>query len=858
MIDVIRMSSPCGGGRVPFELGLADPGGRLMKQSLQSAEQQLERTWMWLVAALDSFEAQLLSGAKYAASVAAVATEPALSGGAKPPKRGRRHDGEKRPLPLGQLNFRQYLLTLMRSHSGEHGGALPVVDVSATKHLAHTLDAFIYYFQAQVSKDIDASSQSKQPDRFFVRSESIVEGGAIAPSVFTTPLEKALPLANRPDQLYPSSTRSKLFGGSQHQQEARAPPRHLGLSNRVSAPMDTQRDGSWATGSLLVSRAPSHSMNILPSLADFAPDVPAERWSTMTGLFVDMFMDDLGPERNSFLTTLGGYRVREERFRKAMDQLQRALPERRGAEVVLKDLKRTRVDLLAGTIKQLNTHIQKSRRKELPFACHSVKVTFKDEPGEGTGVARSYFASVAEALLQSGDFPPASDCSVAASASAPDALWAARSAPGGKKASSGSGLSTAELVKISAAPEEEGRTLLIDYVTSVALGNETMKSKKDAKRAATSLVDATNQTTLLLTLAINDRGEIEKLLRAESDQLVKEAAGSGAATKGSGAADAGSDLDSQHYIDQSAAVNFDPGTPVVKQLFHAPGQPGFFCPVPGEWTAYRLSWFRTVGRLMGLCVLHNDILPVTFVRPVLKFILGRTIAWHDLAFFDPVVFESMRKMIVDAPTVANLDLCFQINLPEWMGGATRDLVPNGEAVPVTSENIHKYVELYAQQIMVEAIRPALVAMRAGLLDVVPHKTLSGLTAEDFRLLLNGCHAVDVELLERCTDFEEAGCKSSDLVAKTAKWVWAIVKEMTPAQQHDLIYFWTGSPSLPATEAGLVPRPSVHVRPASEGDAGMLPTSNTCISRILIPVYRSKEILQQKLLMAIQTKTFGFV
>ena len=168
-------------------------------------------------------------------------------------------------------------------------------------------------------------------------------------------------------------------------------------------------------------------------------------------------------------------------------------------------------------------------------------------------------------------------------------------------------------------------------------------------------------------------------------------------------------------------------------------------------------------------------------------------------------------------------------------------VPNGEAVPVTSENIHKYVELYAQQIMVEAIRPALVAMRAGLLDVVPHKTLSGLTAEDFRLLLNGCHAVDVELLERCTDFEEAGCKSSDLVAKTAKWVWAIVKEMTPAQQHDLIYFWTGSPSLPATEAGLVPRPSVHVRPASEGDAGMLPTSNTCISRILIPVYRSKEV-----------------
>merc|ERR1712224_1036232 len=112
---------------------------------------------------------------------------------------------------------------------------------------------------------------------------------------------------------------------------------------------------------------------------------------------------------------------------------------------------------------------------------------------------------------------------------------------------------------------------------------------------------------------------------------------------------------------------------------------------------------------------------------------GRKIAWHDLAFFDPVVFESMRKMIVDAPTVANLDLCFHVSLPEWMGGGSAELMPNGEAIAVTPENIHKYVELYAQHIMVEAIRPALLALRAGLLDVVPPTPLSDLTAEDLRL-----------------------------------------------------------------------------------------------------------------------------
>ncbi|VDM17689.1 unnamed protein product [Wuchereria bancrofti] len=34
-----------------------------------------------------------------------------------------------------------------------------------------------------------------------------------------------------------------------------------------------------------------------------------------------------------------------------------------------------------------------------PLACHKVKVTFKNEPGEGSGVARSFYAAIADAFL---------------------------------------------------------------------------------------------------------------------------------------------------------------------------------------------------------------------------------------------------------------------------------------------------------------------------------------------------------------------------------------------------------------------------------------------------------------------------
>lgn len=70
-----------------------------------------------------------------------------------------------------------------------------------------------------------------------------------------------------------------------------------------------------------------------------------------------------------------------------------------------------------------------------------------------------------------------------------------------------------------------------------------------------------------------------------------------------------------------------------------------------------------------------------------------------------------------------------------------------------------------------------------------------------------------------------------------------------------VYFWTGSPALPASEDGFQPMPSVTIRPA---DDAHLPTANTCISRLYIPLYSSKAVLRHKLLLAIKTKNFGFV
>ena len=50
------------------------------------------------------------------------------------------------------------------------------------------------------------------------------------------------------------------------------------------------------------------------------------------------------------------------------------------------------------TFKEFNSIYAGSARRTMgpPLAVNRVKVTFKDEPGEGSGVARSFYTAIAE------------------------------------------------------------------------------------------------------------------------------------------------------------------------------------------------------------------------------------------------------------------------------------------------------------------------------------------------------------------------------------------------------------------------------------------------------------------------------
>lgn len=140
-----------------------------------------------------------------------------------------------------------YALSLMRSHSSEHRDSLPVLDVTALRHIAYVLDGIIFYMRAGKESDVDKSdiniwadldenenddgedepldgddlsdsamymlgSQQGRRHSFFQRSESTLCLGCPPPDPFNTPMCESLPLADQPHLLQPNARREDLFG----------------------------------------------------------------------------------------------------------------------------------------------------------------------------------------------------------------------------------------------------------------------------------------------------------------------------------------------------------------------------------------------------------------------------------------------------------------------------------------------------------------------------------------------------------------------------------------------------------------------------------------------------------------------
>ncbi|KAF6114054.1 HECT domain and ankyrin repeat containing E3 ubiquitin protein ligase 1 [Phyllostomus discolor] len=168
----------------------------------------------------------------------------------------------------------------------------------------------------------------------------------------------------------------------------------------------------------------------------------------------------------------------------------------------------------------------------------------------------------------------------------------------------------------------------------------------------------------------------------------------------------------------------------------------------------------------------------------------------------------------------------------------------------------EYVQLVTELRMTRAIQPQINAFLQGFHMFIPPSLIQLFDEFELELLLSGMPEIDVNDWIKNTEYT-SGYEREDPVIQ---WFWEVVEDITPEERVLLLQFVTGSSRVPhggfANIMGGSGLQNFTIA-AVPYTPNLLPTSSTCINMLKLPEYPSKEILKDRLLVALHCGSYGY-
>ncbi|KAH9607668.1 hypothetical protein KSS87_011637, partial [Heliosperma pusillum] len=336
-------------------------------------------------------------------------------------------------------------------------------------------------------------------------------------------------------------------------------------------------------------------------------------------------------------------------------------------------------------------------------------------------------------------------------------------------------------------------------------------------------------------------------------------------------------------------VIFDKGA----LLFTTVGSNATFQPNPNSvYQTEHLSYFKFVGRVVAKALFDGQLLDVYFTRSFYKHILGVKVTYHDIEAVDPDYYKNLKWMLENDVNDI-LDLTFSMDADEeklilyektqcpvtlscvtgvLMQKCTLylsltlfillvkkvtdyELKPGGRNIRVTEETKQEYVDLVADHILTNAIRPQINSFLEGFTELVPRELISIFNDKELELLISGLPEIDLEDLKANAEYTGYTAGSSVI-----QWFWDVASGFSKEDMARLLQFVTGTSKVPlegfkALQGISGPqRFQIH---KAYGAPERLPSAHTCFNQLDLPEYSSKEQLRERLLLAIHEASEGF-
>lgn len=280
-----------------------------------------------------------------------------------------------------------------------------------------------------------------------------------------------------------------------------------------------------------------------------------------------------------------------------------------------------------------------------------------------------------------------------------------------------------------------------------------------------------------------------------------------------------------------------------------------------------LRQYEFLGRIIGKCMYEGILIDIVFAG---FFLLKWASAAgqdtyraniNDLHELDEELYQGMLRLKNYTGDIADLALDFtitdQVSLPdEPVRTITRNLIPNGEDVPVTNENRPLYISYVARHRLAVQPHAQTRAFLRGLSMIIDPTWLSMFNQNELQRLVGGdSSSIDVEDLRRHTIYSGVYQIGDDgQEHPTVKLFWEVMHSLTDAQKRDVLKYVTSTPRAPLLGFSQL-KPAFSIRDGGL-DQTRLPSASTCVNLLKLPQYQTAATLKSKLLYAV-TSGAGF-
>ncbi|KAF8631033.1 hypothetical protein AX15_002644 [Amanita polypyramis BW_CC] len=266
-----------------------------------------------------------------------------------------------------------------------------------------------------------------------------------------------------------------------------------------------------------------------------------------------------------------------------------------------------------------------------------------------------------------------------------------------------------------------------------------------------------------------------------------------------------------------------------------------------------LSYFKFIGRIVGLAIFHRRFLDTYFVPSFYRMMLGKHVTLADLEGIDSDIHRSLVWMLENDITDV-LEETFTVTEERFGEVVTIELKDGGENIPVTEENKKEYVEAVVEYRILKRVKQQFSSFMEGLLELIPRDLLNVFDERELELLIVGMSEIDMDDWSKFTDYR--GYEKTD---KVIEWFWQCIRSWPDEKKARLLQFTTGTSRVPVNgfkdlQGSDGPR---RFTIEKSGDPSGLPRSHTCFNRLDLPPYEDYESLESKLSFAIEeTEGFG--